>query len=134
VPAGPALLAANIVLLYEGGAFMWPGVKLNHTWSVTPRSGPPLTLRTLSLVPLVFEVVEDFLTPREAASIIDASLPHMAQSGVSLMDKDKGKKATEWRTSWTYFLPTKADKTMITIDERVEDITRAPLTHQVRTR
>ena len=30
----------------------------------------------------------------------------MEQSGVALMDHDKGKEATDWRTSTTYFMST----------------------------
>ena len=44
----------------------------------------------------------------------------MAKSGVSLMDADKGKEATEWRTSSTYFLETGNDKTIQSIDERMK--------------
>jgi prolyl 4-hydroxylase len=121
---------ANDVLLFEGGSFIWPGVREGHVTRVTGVDGlENVAMRTLSMSPLVFSV-EGFLRPEECRHIRERSAPHMAQSGVSLMDKDKGKAATEWRTSSTYFLPSYGDKTLQSIDRRVADLTRQPVTHQ----
>ena len=53
----------------------------------------------------------------------------MAASGVSLMDKDKGKAATEFRTSTTHFLPSTTPE-VAAIDTRVANLTRTPVSHQ----
>lgn len=46
------------------------------------------------------------------------------------MDKDKGKAATEWRTSSTYFLSSSKHADLKKIDQRVEDITKVSKQHQ----
>jgi prolyl 4-hydroxylase len=48
----------------------------------------------------------------------------MAPSKVSLMDKDKGKEAKEFRTSSTYFLTSRGDGLLKDVDERVANLTR----------
>jgi len=45
------------------------------------------------------------------------------------MDKDKGKAATEWRTSATYFLRTGPHALLREVDQRVSDLTFIPKTH-----
>ena len=52
------LNSANLVLLFEGGTFMWPGVKIGHMRSVSISLTKRLTLRTLALQPLLFQVEE----------------------------------------------------------------------------
>ena len=46
------------------------------------------------------------------------------------MDKDRGRKATDWRTSSTYFMPSKGHSPLQGIDARVAALTRAPKNHQ----
>jgi prolyl 4-hydroxylase len=123
-------LTHNIVLLYEGGSFMWPGVRLNHTWTVPTTTGGVMTLRTLSLTPLVLSLDESFLDESEINTIITKASPHLKNSGVSLMDHDKGKQAKEWRTSSTHFLATRGDSMMETIDKRVSEVTKLGLNQQ----
>ena len=88
-----------------------------------------ITAETMSMIPLVFRV-EEFLTDEECELIKELSLPHLKASGVSLMDKDKGKPATEWRTSSTYFLATSAHPRLKAIDKRCEDLVKVPASHQ----
>eukprot|EP00658_Telonema_sp_P-2_P029236 TRINITY_DN22265_c0_g1_i3.p1 TRINITY_DN22265_c0_g1~~TRINITY_DN22265_c0_g1_i3.p1 ORF type:complete len:187 (-),score=17.63 TRINITY_DN22265_c0_g1_i3:115-675(-) len=54
----------------------------------------------------------------------------MADSPVSLMDHDKGKAATEWRTSSQYFLPSSAHPAISKIRTRAQQLLRVPLDHQ----
>ncbi|GMH62768.1 hypothetical protein TrST_g12868 [Triparma strigata] len=130
------LSQAGLVLLFEGGVFIWPGVKVGHQRNVSiigseHENGPSiLTLETLTLRPLLFAVKEQFVSDEECDHIQDRSRPHMKQSGVSLMDKDKGKAATEWRTSSTYFLRTGSDEVLRTVDRRVESLTMIEKSHQ----
>merc|ERR1712146_749363 len=91
--------------------------------------GENFILKTLSMSPLLFEI-RNFLTKSECDYIQKVSEPHMRKSGVSLMDSDKGKEATEWRTSSTYFLRTGNDRKIKAIDERVSKITALPVDHQ----
>lgn len=116
----------GLYLIFEGGVFMWPGVRKGF---VRQHPNLPLTIRTLSVMPLVLEVEEDFINPSEISLIKTLSEPQMKSSGVSLMDKDKGKAATEWRTSSTYFLPTRKHDLLQAVDERVSDLTFIPLNH-----
>jgi hypothetical protein len=62
-----------------------------------------LLMRTVSMRPLVFSI-DGFLYDKECEHIQRTADPYMAQSGVALMDHDKGKAATDWRTSATHFL------------------------------
>ena len=54
----------------------------------------------------------------------------MQYSGVSLKDSDKGKVASEWRTSQSTFLSAKDDDLLRAIDHRTASLTRVPLRHQ----
>lgn len=121
---------ANDVLLYEGGKFIWPGVREGYVTQVTAldRLGS-VKMQTLSMSPLVFSV-ENFLLPEECTYIRDVAEPHMRQSGVKLMDHDKGKAATDWRTSSTYFLASKHHARIQSVDRRVAGLTRQPVSHQ----
>lgn len=142
-----ALLAAPTSLLFEGGAFIWPGVRVGHRQRVPIRNAPAkkesgrrgtagtgtgttmVTLETLSMQPLVL-AIDGFLGLEECDYIKEHAAPHVAQSGVSLMDKDRGKAATEWRTSATYFMPSKPHAPLQQIDQRVASLTRVPKHHQ----
>lgn len=105
-----------------------PGVReghVTHVGQVDGVEGGGVSMRTLSMSPLVFSV-EGFLTPAECRHIRDRAGPHMRQSGVALMDHDKGKEATDWRTSATYFMPSFGDAVLQSVDRRVADLTRQP--------
>ncbi|GAB5033371.1 urease accessory protein [Nannochloropsis oceanica] len=121
---------ANDILLYEGGRFIWPGVREGHITRVTQLDGlGSIDMRTLSMSPLVF-AVDGFLLAEECQYIRETAQPHMRQSGVKLMDHDKGKAATEWRTSSTHFLPTRRHEGLQRIDRRVAGLTRQPVAFQ----
>jgi prolyl 4-hydroxylase len=130
----PTTLPAGLSLAFEGGQFIWPGVEIGFSRRVNVTSPTSswkrsLELKTLSMVPLVI-AVSSFLTESECAHIIGFSAPNMAASGVSLMDKDKGKKATEWRTSTTFFMRSRDSAQLAEIDWRVASVTRLPRSHQ----
>lgn len=80
--------------------------------------------------PLILKI-EDFLSTEEIEYIIKSSAPHMRASPVSLMDKDKGKAATEFRTSEQVFL---VDDSPIlkNLELRVASLTGCPFYHQER--
>ena len=118
---------AGLLLLFEGGQWIWPGVSVGYNRTVVA-GDKTVVLETLSMKPLVLSV-GGFLGNDECDTIIGLSEPHMASSQVSLMDKDKGKAATEFRTSSTYFLPS-VHPTLRTIDARVEALAHVDRTHQ----
>jgi hypothetical protein len=61
------------------------------------------------------------------------ALPHIQYSHVSLMDKDKGKAASEFRTSQSALLPSHNDVMFQAIDRRVASVTRLARNHQEQT-
>ena len=107
-----AFQSGGLFLVFEGGQFVWPGVRLGFRRQVTlskPQGGTrQVVLETLALKPLVLEVA-DFLTPGECDHVINEAAPKMAHSKVALMDKDVGKADQEFRTSSTHFLPSQTN-------------------------
>lgn len=141
------IVQQGMVLIYQGGAFVWPAVRIgferyvklyvplpkDNTISTTddPRRHYYyyVTLKTLSLNPLVLSV-QNFLTNSECHHIQTQAIPRLRYSDVSLMDQDKGKAASEFRTSQSTFLPSMTDVTLQNIDQRVASLTRLPHDHQ----
>jgi prolyl 4-hydroxylase len=118
------------LFLFTGGNFIWPGVEVGRTRAVGTVAGQDklVTIKTMSLRPLVFEV-DNFLSPKECDHIIGLAKPHMAASVVSHMDGDEGKSDTTWRTSTTHFLTRGQTELAKTIERRIFDVTRVPITH-----
>lgn len=54
----------------------------------------------------------------------------MKYSGVSLKDADKGRPASDWRTSQSTFLNAGNDAILKNIEHRTASLTRVPRTHQ----
>jgi prolyl 4-hydroxylase len=140
------IVQQGMVLIYQGGAFVWPGVRIgferhvklqvpltiNNSISTaddTRQHYHYVTLKTLSLNPLVLSV-QNFLTNSECHHIQTQAIPRMQYSDVSLMDQDKGKAASQFRTSQSTFLPSRADLKLQYIDHRVASLTRLPQDHQ----
>jgi prolyl 4-hydroxylase len=88
-----------------------------------------LIVKTLSIRPLVLSI-DNFLREEEIAYVISAASPHMVNSGVSLMDKDKGKAATEFRTSQLFFMSSQKYTKIHPVDLRVANLTGCPLANQ----
>ena len=173
VDSAAPLIQGGMFLVFEGGQFIWPGVRLGFRRTINlpgPSRGSGgffgggsniknVVLETKSLQPLVLEVsgvphllwaaplwlitgeslltfentikVANFLSDDECGHVIGEASPNMAASKVALMDKDKGKADVEFRTSTTYFLPSRTAK-LKEIDDRVEALTRVPRQHQVK--
>merc|ERR1711939_364494 len=113
----------------EGGQWVWPGVEVGHKQIVPGLTikGKEVTLETLSLVPLVFSI-SGFLVEEECDLIIKNGRGRVQASPVALMDKDKGKPATEWRTSSQAWL----DPHLLPkgIKERTASMLRVGIRHQ----
>jgi prolyl 4-hydroxylase len=129
--AAPADVGSSRLLyVFKGGVFIWPGVAVGHVQTVTGLQGiGSIDMTTLSMEPLVFGM-QHFLTQSECDYIQNRSAPHLTASPVSLMDHDKGKADTEWRTSTTYFMSSTGDVALELIDERVAGLTRQPVNQQ----
>jgi prolyl 4-hydroxylase len=137
-----AILASNygIVLVFEGGQFLWPGVQIGFQRTVSLYSIMPpgsvemkdkhrtATLETLSLIPLVLSV-SGFLSDDECDFIQTIAAPTMKYSEVTLMDKDVGRPASDFRTSQTGFLMGN-DEMLRDIDFRTASLVRVPVDHQ----
>lgn len=132
-----SITASGMIVVTQGGNWMWPGVRegFQRTIELEP---PPnsdtsetrnVTIETLSLKPLVVSI-EGFLSGEECDYIAKKAGPNMQYSGVSLKDADKGKAASNWRTSQSTFLSASDDPTLMTIDHRTASLTRVPRSHQ----
>jgi prolyl 4-hydroxylase len=138
-----AILASHygIVLVFEGGQFLWPGTHIGFQRTVSLYSIMPpgsvamkekhrtVTLETLSLIPLVLSV-SDFLSDDECDFIQTTAAPTMKYSEVTLMDKDVGRPASDFRTSQTGFLQGGNDGMLRDIDFRTASLVRVPVDHQ----
>merc|ERR1712032_916335 len=95
--------------LFEGGNFVWPGVKPGHTRVVSDVVGSvaevtrEVTMTTLSLKPLLYEV-KGVLSDEDCDHIIETAKPFIkARSQVARRDID-GDHFAKNRTSSTHFL------------------------------
>eukprot|EP00435_Cladocopium_sp_Y103_P038240 s103_g10.t1 len=123
---------SGMILAFEGGSFVWPGVRVGFRRNMTirPLNAPPIELQmeTRSLQPLVVEI-SSFLDASDCQHIIDKALPHVEKSTVKHMDHDVGKPDANWRTSSTYFMPSD-DDVLRRIDDRVSALTLVRKSHQ----
>eukprot|EP00986_Skeletonema_menzelii_P015361 scaffold11569_cov157-Skeletonema_menzelii.AAC.14 len=136
-----ALVSSGMVLVFQGGNWRWPGVRegfqrnielsptLDFTNDSTTTAKRNITIETLSMTPLVVSI-KGFLTDQECDHIAELAGPHMQYSGVSLKDADKGKAASNWRTSQSAFIHSDADPILKAIDHRTASLTRIPKAHQ----
>lgn len=120
--------SGQLLLMFEGGQFIYPGVDLNFERSVSFLDRQ-YVIKTLSLRPLLLQV-DDLLVDIECAYMIDYSRPRMVPSDVSLMDKDKGKPATDFRTSQYVFMTTKSHAPLQRLDKRIANITGLDIRNQ----
>uniref|UniRef100_A0A7S3PXY7 Fe2OG dioxygenase domain-containing protein n=1 Tax=Chaetoceros debilis TaxID=122233 RepID=A0A7S3PXY7_9STRA len=130
----------GMVILMEGGNWIWPGVRIGFKRNIdlftgysTISDGTPerntAEIETLSLKPLVLSV-KNFITERECDHIQDIALPRMEYSSVTLMDKDAGRPASDFRTSQSAFVGSDDDEIMEALEIRTASLTRVPKNHQ----
>ena len=137
------LLKYQTLLIFEGGQFIWPGVRLGFSRKVNLYSIMPpgdelpdavdkhreVTLHTMSLSPLVL-MVDDFLSDEECDYIQTRAEPTMEYSGVVLMDHDQGRPASDFRTSQSTFVSARDDPTLLDVEYRTASLVRVPRQHQ----
>lgn len=134
----PKLVQHGMVVLMEGGQWVWPGVRVGFRRTVDLSRIPGkedmtlpahnATIETLSLSPLVVSV-EGFLTEDECDFVQEEATPRFQYSQVSLQDKDKGRPSSDFRTSQSCFLALK-HPTLDGIDYRTASLVRIPRSHQ----
>jgi hypothetical protein len=145
-----SLVSHGMALLFGGGQFLWPGVRVGFLRNVSLYSVMPpgmtlpqdlgkstsntkghavATLETLSLIPLVLSV-KGFLSVEECDHIQNEAGPFVRYSGVALIDQDKDKKASDFRTSQSAFLVANNDAILLDIDYRTASLIRVPQSHQ----
>jgi len=85
-------------------------------------------LETMSVQPVLFRV-RGFLQEEECAEIVGLAKGRMASSPVSLMDKDRGRAAKEFRTSTQARVNVEDSKYLEGINNRIARLTNVPLAH-----
>lgn len=135
------LLKNGVFLIYQGGQFLWPGVRpgfQRHNvslYSVMPLGlqeqhvNHTITIITLSMKPLVLSI-HGFLTQQECLHIQKKARPFLEYSEVVLMDHDQGRPASDFRTSQSTFLSSEGDAILQDLEDRVASLTRIPRNHQ----
>lgn len=122
-----------MMLLYEGGQWIWPGIEIGHRWYIRNMNADAadLVIETIELLPLIVEI-KNFLRLEECDHIISVASPHFFTSKVAHQDKDIGKDSSEWRTSsqWWYDAKFESKPVMPFIQKRVAELTRVPKSHQ----
>lgn len=130
-----SIVASGMVVVSQGGNWLWPGVREGFQRTIELASSDDaagsrnITIETLSLKPLVLSV-KGFLTDDECDYIAKQAEPTLQYSGVSLMDADVGKAASNWRTSQSTFLSAQGDQILMDIEHRTASLTRVPRSHQ----
>ena len=119
----------GMFLLFEGGQWIWPGVRKGYRRTIDIGPDRNATLETLSLYPLVLSV-DGFLSEEECDYVKQAAAPTMKYSEVTLMDHDKGRPSSDFRTSQSAFLTARGDATLTSIDDRTASLVRIPKSHQ----
>jgi prolyl 4-hydroxylase len=119
----------GMFLIYQGGQWLWPPVRKGFQRHVRLDDTHNATLETLSIHPLVLSV-HGFLSSEECDYIQQQATPSMQYSSVTLMDHDKGRPASDFRTSQSTFLSSSGKDTLQAIDDRTASLVRIPKSHQ----
>jgi prolyl 4-hydroxylase len=131
------IIASGMIIVTQGGNWVWPGVRegfqrtvsISSSSDTTKSKSRNVTIETLSMKPLVLSI-QGFLTDEECDHIAEKAAPSMQYSGVTLKDDDIGKAASNWRTSQSTFLSAKNDPILMDIEYRTASLTRVPRNHQ----
>lgn len=137
LPLGKTLAEVGVpayrtgLVLILGGVWHWPPIRegfVRPLHGFVHAHGEQLGLKTLALRPRVFGV-ESFIADAECDRTLEVAGPKVAKSAVSVKDADKGKAVDTWRTSENTFMPSKGDPVLEGLDERVQNMTRIPISH-----
>jgi len=113
----------TIVFMFEGGRFMWPGVRRGH--AIQLGVGPDIKLTTINMRPLIFSIT-GLITKGEVAHLRASSLSRLNRSEVGLSAE---KKVSESRTCESAWLFGEHDEIVNSLKTRCEKIVQLPKTH-----
>jgi len=117
----------GVVLVFEGGQFIWPGIEIGYIRTVAVGE-EVYELETVALTPLLLSV-RGFLTEEECDGIRKASLPKLQQSTVAHMSSTSGD-SRKWRTSTNTFLRGQEFTPLHYINDKIANLTRTQLYQQ----
>eukprot|EP01043_Picozoa_sp_COSAG02_P004751 COSAG02_NODE_126_length_34895_cov_10.960886_3_plen_430_part_00 len=123
------LLRCPRTLAFEGGLFVWPGVRVGYSRTVgfNPQFGA-ITLVTRSLQPLIF-LVDPLLSDHECKHVVSIAEPELVASDISQFDDDLEKPATTWRRSKQARLANDRDPIVTQINDRAAAVLNLPKSH-----
>lgn len=132
-----ALGNCGAVYVYEGGVFMWPGIRHGYERTLATRAGGNIMMTTLSLQPLVFSIA-NLLPIENAERLIALGEEHMRPMAKGLRPRrlavctghahPPALKGEKWDDHDENLLLV-ADQSIATIEDIAQDITRAPASH-----
>jgi len=128
-----SLLQLPVVWLLEVGQWMWPAVRIGFENTVHDHDGRPLAvLRTMSLRPVVFEV-QGFFDEMAVDEVLRlGSMQHLwASKVVASSTDDESVVHSSVRTSQQAWLASSTSPVLAELDERIANLTRIPVTHNV---
>mmetsp|Transcript_24823 Transcript_24823/g.58912 ORF Transcript_24823/g.58912 Transcript_24823/m.58912 type:complete len:427 (-) Transcript_24823:163-1443(-) len=143
-----SLWEEGMVLLIEGGQFVWPGVKVGFkreinllttaataggrnsdgSTSTTTNMHRNVTLETLSLRPLIYSVEEKFLNDDECTYVREKVQPKLKYSQTAIQNKDVGETFGWSRTSSSTVIRD-IDPQLQVLQRRTAQLVRADATH-----
>ena len=124
------LVCNKLILLFEGGTFIWPGVRINYTRAIESKDNSYL-LQTISLRPLIFEI-EDFFNRDEQKQLKSTILTKIGKKfGPS--DVENTESYSHWRTSQTAWIEWSESRINNLISLRISDIVKISIYNQETT-
>jgi hypothetical protein len=122
-----AVGAGGALWLYTGGQFIWPGVRIGHSFEVPIPTADGkqkvVVMTTRSLRPTVFSL-HGFLTDEECAFIRNYAQSRMVPSGLAMMDSSGDSR--DVRTSTQTFMERNGSPQIRALEERAHTLTRLP--------
>ncbi|ETO23084.1 hypothetical protein RFI_14101 [Reticulomyxa filosa] len=119
-----------LLLLFEGGVFIYPGVRLNYQRSIRLSDSNVYNMTTLSLQPLMFSV-HDFISEVEQSQLIDLTQQMIHQMTPS--DVVESDSYSHWRTSSTAWIDWNTSVTNDDVSYRIGLLLNIPFSHQEKT-
>jgi len=106
-----------LLLLYEGGEFLWPAVHEGFERQLDVGLHRPVTMRTVTIDPVAF-VIDDFLLEHEIDRIRELAEPLLERSSLQLVDGDVESNVRDARTSTQTFLRKDVDPLIANLSAR----------------
>lgn len=131
VPVQDLSAVQGLLLLFEGGRWVWPGIREGFQRRVAlPTAGEEMnvTLKTLTLDPLSF-TIEDFFDKASAERMIKLAKPKLRPAEIMTQDSQKENVedlGVEVRTCWETWLSPKDGPDLENVAQRSAALVRVP--------